>query len=63
MLSINEKYGIPPIYMNKMARDEWYWVWPIIESKRNERVLDAAMKEFGIHHFWENRLEDATKNF
>ena len=61
LLSINEKYGIAPIYINKMARDEWYWVWPIIESKRNERALDAAMRDFGIHHFWEERVAEVMK--
>ena len=54
LLSINSRDGLPPIRLNKMDRTEWYWCWPIKESKRNERDLDAAMKEFGIHHFWEN---------
>ena len=59
LLSINEDDSIAPIHLNKMARDEWFWVWPIIESKRDERALDAAMKEFGIHHFWEKRVNES----
>lgn len=54
LLSINSRDGLPPIHLNKMDRTEWYWCWPIKESKRNERDLDAAMREFGIHHFWED---------
>lgn len=54
LLSINSRDGLPPIQLNKMDRTEWYWCWPIKESKRNERDLDAAMREFGIHHFWED---------
>ncbi len=53
LLSINKVDGIKSIHLNKMDRTEWYWCWPIKESKRNERDLDAAMREFGIHHFWE----------
>ena len=61
LLSINSRDGLPPIRLNKMDRTEWYWCWPIKESKRNERDLDAAMKEFGIHHFWEDRVKEAMK--
>lgn len=62
LLSINSRDGLPPIQLNKMDRTEWYWCWPIKESKRNERDLDAAMREFGIHHFWEDRVVEAIKN-
>lgn len=61
LLSINSRDGLPSIRLNKMDRTEWYWCWPIKESKRNERDLDAAMKEFGIHHFWENRVTEGMK--
>lgn len=59
LLSINKIDGIGPIRLNKMDRTEWYWCWPIVESKRDERALDAAMREFGIHHFWEDRVNEA----
>ena len=62
LLSINSRDGLPPIQLNKMDRTEWYWCWPIKESKRNERDLDAAMREFGIHHFWEDRVVETIKN-
>ena len=58
LMSINEEEGLPPIRLNKMDRAEYYWCWPIIESKRDENALDAAMRQFGIHHFWERRLEE-----
>ena len=61
LLSINQSEGIDPIWLNKMDRESWYWVWPIIESKRDERALDAAMKEFGVRHFWEDRVAEAMK--
>ena len=61
LLSINSRDGLPPIRLNKMDRTEWYWCWPIKESKRNERDLDNAMKEFGIHHFWEDRVTESMK--
>ena len=61
LLSINSRDGLPPIRLNKMDRTEWYWCWPIKESKRNERDLDAAMREFGIHHFWEDRVTESMK--
>ena len=61
LLSINSRDGLPPIRLNKIDRTEWYWCWPIKESKRNERDLDNAMKEFGIHHFWEDRVREAMK--
>lgn len=57
LLSINERDGLQPIRLNKMDRTEWYWCWPIKESKRDERALDAAMREFGIHHFWEKKVQ------
>lgn len=58
LLSINRIEGHKPMYFNKMARDEWYWVWPIKASTRIEDDLDAAMSKHGIHHFWEKWLED-----
>lgn len=58
LLSINEQEGIPPRILDKMDRTEWYWCWPILESKRNEDDLDAAMKEFGIRHHWQEWLEE-----
>lgn len=58
LLSINEQEGIPPRILDKMDRTEWYWCWPIVESKRNEDDLDAAMKEFGIRHHWQEWLEE-----
>lgn len=62
LLSINSRDGLPPIRLNKMDRTEWYWCWPIKESKRNERDLDNAMKEFGIHHFWEDQFTKKEEN-
>lgn len=53
LLSINQQDGIPPIVLDKMDHSTWFWCWPIKESKRDERALDAAMREFGINHFWE----------
>lgn len=61
LLSINERDGLPPIRLNKMDRTEWYWCWPIKESKRDERALDAAMREFGIHHFWEKNINQQNE--
>lgn len=61
LLSINRIEGHDPMFFNKMARDEWYWVWPIKESIRHESDVDAAMKKHGIHHFWEKWLEDQKK--
>lgn len=62
LLSINKVDGIKSIRLNKMDRTEWYWCWPIKESKRNERDLDNAMKEFGIHHFWEDQFTKKEEN-
>lgn len=62
LLSINKVDGIKSIHLNKMDRTEWYWCWPIKESKRNERDLDNAMKEFGIHHFWEDQFTKKEEN-
>ena len=61
LLSINERDGLQPIRLNKMDRTEWYWCWPIKESKRDERALDAAMREFGIHHFWEKNINQQNE--
>lgn len=61
LLSINEEDGLPPITLNKMDREEWYWCYPIVESKRNERMLDAAMHEFGIEHFWQRSKTQGGK--
>ena len=58
LLSINEQEGIPPCILDKMDRTEWYWCWPIVESKRNEDDLDASMKEFGVRHHWQEWLEE-----
>ncbi|MEI3002747.1 MAG: S24 family peptidase [Victivallis sp.] len=56
LLSINKNEGCPPIILEKMSRD-WFWVWPIKESLRNEDAIDIAMREHGIHHFWETWLQ------
>lgn len=55
LLSINEEDGLPPIHLNKMDREEWYWCYPIVESKRNERALDAAMRELDLPPFWQRK--------
>ena len=60
LLSINQDEGCDPITVDKMDRDAWYWVWPIISSYRNEADIDRAMQERGIHHFWEKWAEEHT---
>lgn len=58
LYSINEQDGCAPIELDKMDKGEtWYWVWKIKVSARDEDAVDAAMKEFGIHHGWEKWLE------
>lgn len=62
LLSINEKEGCKPIILNKMSRDEWYWVWPIKASIRYENDVDSAMKKHGVRHSWEKWLEEQKNN-
>lgn len=58
LYSINEQDGCAPLELDKMDKGEtWYWVWKIKVSARDEDAVDAAMKEFGIHHGWEKWLE------
>ena len=51
-----------PITIEKMARDSWYWIWPVKSSIRNEQDIDAAMRTHGIHNFGEDRVENKGRN-
>ena len=62
LLSINRNEGCEPITIDKMARDSWYWIWPIKSSIRNEQDIDKAMLAHGIHHFWEDWVENGGRN-
>lgn len=60
LLSINADAGCAPIILEKMSRD-WFWVWPIRASLRDEAEIDKAMAAAGIHHAWEKWLSEQKK--
>lgn len=62
LYSISNRDGCDPIILDKMDRTEtWYWIYPIKSSFRDERAVDNAMKDYGVHHGWEKWLEEVQE--
>ncbi len=57
LLSINEQDG-QDFQFKKNNYTAVRAVYLVIQSMRDEIALDKAMKEAGIHHFWEKKLKE-----
>lgn len=55
--SINKDEGIELLY-DKTDYSAVRDIYVVIESARDERALDMAMKNAGVCHFWEKELKE-----
>ncbi len=55
--SINKEEGIELLY-DKTDYSAVRDIYVVIESARDERALDTAMKNAGVCHFWEKELKE-----
>lgn len=57
LFSINEKDG-KNFKFDKKDHSAVRNILQVIQSMRDERALDKAMNDAGIHHFWEKKLRE-----
>lgn len=58
--SINQKEGLDYKF-EKTDFTAVRSIYTVIESARDERALDKAMSESGIHHFWQKDIDELDK--
>ena len=57
LLSINERDG-QDFAFEKSNHSAIRAIYQVIQSMRDERAMDRAMKNAGLHHFWERKLRE-----
>ena len=57
LLSINERDG-KDFAFEKSNHSAIRAIYQVIQSMRDERAMDRAMKNAGLHHFWERKLRE-----